>query len=74
MFGFYPLYIRQPEDLTPLFQNALIFAACLGVTSLSPLFGEVQRTPTIGGAGSGESGGGVGGSEVKESGGESQSQ
>ena len=29
MFGFYPLYARQPEDLTPLWENLAIFAACV---------------------------------------------
>jgi hypothetical protein len=42
MFGFYPLYVRQPEDLTPLLQNAAIFAVIAGATALSPVFGEVQ--------------------------------
>ena len=42
MFGFYPLYVRQPEDLTPLVQNAAIFAVIAGATALSPVFGEVQ--------------------------------
>ena len=64
LFGFYPLYIRQPEDLTPLFQNALIFAVCLGVTSLSPVFGEVEL-PTMMGGDEGQAGGdGGGGSET----------
>ena len=42
MFGFYPLYVRQPEDLTPLYQNAGIFAAIAAATALSPVFGEVE--------------------------------
>jgi len=38
-FGFYPLYVRQPEDLTPLIQNAALFAAIVLFTSSSPLLG-----------------------------------
>ena len=32
MFGFYPLYVRQPDDLAPLWQNALVFFACVAAT------------------------------------------
>lgn len=42
LFGFFPLYQRQPEDLTPLFQNAGIFIVCLTATYLSPVFGQVK--------------------------------
>ncbi|KAK3247499.1 hypothetical protein CYMTET_43004 [Cymbomonas tetramitiformis] len=47
LFGFYPLYIRQPEDLTPLFQNAGIFATCFSLTWLTPILG-VASLPTMG--------------------------
>jgi hypothetical protein len=40
-FGFYPLYVRQPDDLTPLFQNAGIFTTIFALTWLTPLLGEV---------------------------------
>ena len=42
LFGFYPLYIRQPDDLSPLFQNLGIFAVCFGLTYLTPLLGALQ--------------------------------
>jgi len=42
LFGFYPLYIRQPDDLTPLFQNLGIFAVCFGLTYLTPVLGSVS--------------------------------
>ena len=61
MFGFYPLYVRQPEDLTPLWQNALVFFACVAATRAGVgVFGsEEGETPTPARRES-ESGGGEG--------------
>ena len=54
MFGFYPLYARQPEDLTPLWENLAIFAACVLVTRAgSGVFGtddEGDAGRTLGGS------------------------
>ena len=64
MFGFYPLYVRQPDDLTPLVQNALVFAVCLGVTWFSPVWGGEVSLPSISSltrSSSGKGGGGDGG-------------
>ena len=54
MFGFYPLYARQPEDLTPLWENLAIFAACVLATRAgSGVFGtddegDAGRTLEVG--------------------------
>lgn len=54
MFGFYPLYARQPEDLTPLWENLAIFAACVLATRAgSGVFGtddEGDAGRTLGGS------------------------
>lgn len=42
LFGFYPLYIRQPDNLTPLFQNIGIFAVIFSFMWLTPLLGDVK--------------------------------
>ena len=36
-FGYYPLYIRQPDDLSPLIENTVIFATIFALTRWSPL-------------------------------------
>ena len=54
MFGFYPLYARQPEDLTPLLENVAVFAACVLATRAgSGVFGtddEGDAGQTLGGS------------------------
>eukprot|EP00241_Pyramimonas_parkeae_P006608 CAMPEP_0114238522 /NCGR_PEP_ID=MMETSP0058-20121206/7969_1 /TAXON_ID=36894 /ORGANISM="Pyramimonas parkeae, CCMP726" /LENGTH=340 /DNA_ID=CAMNT_0001350637 /DNA_START=285 /DNA_END=1307 /DNA_ORIENTATION=- len=42
LFGFYPLYVRQPDNLTPLFQNVGIFGVIFSLMYLTPLIGEVK--------------------------------
>lgn len=54
-FGFYPLWVRQPEDLTPLYENAAIFLACVLATRAgSGVFGTDDEGdaggPTLGGS------------------------
>jgi hypothetical protein len=36
-FGFYPLYVRQPDDLSPIFENVAVFATVFALTQRSPL-------------------------------------
>ena len=42
-FGYYPLYIRQPEDLSPLIENTAIFAAIFSLTKWSPLLNNREN-------------------------------
>ena len=48
LFGFYPLYIRQPEDLSPLWENLALFVAVAAVTAKSPALGggDARESPT----------------------------
>jgi len=42
LFGFYPFFLRQPEDLTPAIENAVIFLTCIGLTYLTPVLGKAK--------------------------------
>ena len=61
MFGFYPLYVRQPDDLAPLWQNALVFFACVAATRAGVgVFGSEESERPTPARSETESGGGDG--------------
>jgi len=44
-FGYYPLYIRQPDDVTPLLENTAIFVLIFAVTLSSPILNDAANAP-----------------------------